>query len=69
VKPLLKYGPSCRALNVLVGGAVVLASERVVACWTVAFDNKGIEVEFWYDADTVDELLTEIVRPQAMPKQ
>jgi hypothetical protein len=55
VKPLLKYGPSCRALD-------------FVVCGTVVFDTRAVAVELWYDADTVDELPIEIVKPQAMPK-
>lgn len=68
-KPLLKYGPSCRALVVVVTGTVVLAFERVAVCAIVVFDVRGVVVELWYDADAVDELPMEIVKPQAMPIQ
>lgn len=68
VKPLLKY-PSCHALDDVVRGTDVLASESVAACWTVVFDTKGVEVELWYEMDAVDELPIETVSPQAMPKQ
>jgi hypothetical protein len=81
-KPLLKYGPSCRTLedvvceavalateSVVVCGIVVSATESVVICGTAVFDARGAVVELWYDTDTVDELPTEPVKPQATPKQ
>lgn len=68
-KPLLKYGPSCCTLDVVVCEAVVLTSESVAVCGIVFSDTMGVVVELWYDADTVDELPSEIVTPQATPKQ
>lgn len=69
VKPLLKYGPSCRKLDVVVCGTVVLDTRGVVVCRIVVLDTRGVVVEFWYDTDTADDLLVEIVEPQATPKQ
>jgi hypothetical protein len=69
VKPLLRYGPSCRALDDVVRGTDMLASESVSVCKIVVLDSRGVPVELWYDTDTVDELPVEIVKPQAMPKQ
>lgn len=55
--------------SVVVCGTVVLATESVVVCGTAVRDTRGAVVELWYDTDTVDELPTEIVKPQATPKQ
>jgi hypothetical protein len=70
VKPVLKYGPSCRALDVVVrGSGVSLASESVAVCENVVFDKRGVVVELRYDVDTVDKLPIETVNPEATPKQ
>lgn len=68
-KPLLKYGPSCHTLDVVVSKAVVLTTESVVVCEIVVLDTRDVVVELWYVADTVDELPSETVTPQATPKQ
>ena len=68
-KPLLKYGPSCRKLDVVICGTVALDSRGVVVYGIVVLDsNTGVVVELWYETDTADELPTEPVKPQATPK-
>lgn len=69
LRPLLKYGPPSCTLDVVVCGTVALASESVVVCGMVVLDIGVVVVELWYDADTVDELPKDTVRPQATPKK
>jgi len=47
----------------------VLTTESVVVCEIVVLDTRDVVVELWYVTDTVDELPSETVTPQATPKQ